>query len=72
MKVTRRAFLKELEFMSLLVEHGTAAQQILFLQQHLDWLPDLVEEAKRLKNSAFYRNLIGLVEAFVAWDAGRL
>lgn len=62
----------ELEFMAVLVEHGTVAQQRLFLQQHLDWLPDLVAAAEALAVPAFYRDLLNLTAGFVGWDAGYL
>ncbi|HEY3368021.1 MAG TPA: molecular chaperone TorD family protein [Symbiobacteriaceae bacterium] len=56
----------ELEFMGLLVRHGTPEQQEQFRRQHLDWLPDLVEDARRREAPPSYIDLLTLVSAAVA------
>lgn len=58
----------ELEFMSLLVETGSAEQQALFRRQHLDWVGELAARANQPDVPPFYRNLLALIAAVVAHD----
>jgi TorA maturation chaperone TorD len=58
----------ELEFLALLVEHGTPAQAAQFLHQHLAWIPDLVRKAEGAGVDGFYGALLPFVAAVVEWD----
>jgi TorA maturation chaperone TorD len=58
----------ELEFLALLIEQGTRAQQEQFLAQHLCWVPDLVARAEAAGVEGFYRAVLQFVAAFLAWD----
>jgi len=55
----------ELEFMAHLVEHSSLGDQIQFLHDHLDWLPDLVQAAAQSQPSPFYTALLQAVRAWV-------
>jgi len=58
----------ELSLMALLVENGSREQQSLFLSQHLDWLPDLLEAADARGIHSLYRDLLVFARDFIAWD----
>ncbi len=55
----------ELELMSILVEKDLEERQGMFLEHHLDWMPDLRQEAEKHQISEFYREVINLAEEFV-------
>lgn len=55
----------ELELMSILVEKDLQNRQKLFLEQHLDWIPDMRKEAEKHQISEFYREVIKLLEKFI-------
>lgn len=55
----------ELELMSILVEKNMEERQKLFLEQHLDWIPDMRKEAENQQISKFYREIIKLLEKFL-------
>jgi TorA maturation chaperone TorD len=44
----------ELEYMSHLCSNGTYQQQKEFLNKHLDWVDELVEEIKQMNDQGFY------------------
>lgn len=62
----------ELEFMALLCEKGSPADQLRFLQDHLDWLDGLAADARAHGIPLFYRAIIDLAAAVVRRDADRL
>ncbi|MFN2364221.1 MAG: molecular chaperone TorD family protein [Halarsenatibacteraceae bacterium] len=55
----------ELEFMSLLIAEDLEEEQKLFLLQHLDWIPDLREEAEEKEISENYLQVIKALEKFI-------
>jgi TorA maturation chaperone TorD len=61
----------ELEFLALLIEHGTPAQEDQFLRQHLSWLPDLVGGAEAAGVDGFYGAALRFAAAVVDWDLRR-
>lgn len=58
----------EMEFLALLIEHGTPAQQERFLAQHLSWVPDLVARAEAAGVEGFYLAVLQFVAAVLGWD----
>ena len=61
----------ELEFAALLLEHHQEEKYALFLAEHLDWLDDLVAEAKQKELPDYYRQLIRLTAQFLAQELRR-
>ncbi len=55
----------ELELMSILVEEDLQERQKLFLEQHLDWIPDMRKKAEEEQISVFYREMISILEEFI-------
>ncbi len=55
----------ELELMSILVEKKLEERQKMFLEHHMDWIPDMRKEAEKKQISQFYREVIRLLEKFV-------
>ncbi len=55
----------ELEFMSLLIEEVSRQHQHQFLNQHLDWIDDLLEEAQNEGLAAFYIDLLEWLLEFI-------
>ncbi|SDM43452.1 TorD/DmsD family molecular chaperone [Halarsenatibacter silvermanii] len=55
----------ELEFMSLLIEEVSRQHQHQFLNQHLDWIDDLLEEAQNEDLAGFYIDLIKWLLEFI-------
>ncbi len=55
----------ELEFMSLLIAEDLKEEQKLFLLHHLDWIPDLREEAEEKEIAAEYFSIIKILEIFL-------
>ena len=62
----------ELEFMGLLVEAAEPAVQLLFISQHLDWLPRLVADAEHKEAPALYLDLFRWIEGFLALERRRV
>jgi len=58
----------ELEFMSLLVEEADASQQRQFINQHLDWLDDLIAKAAEKEVATLYLDLLGWIRDYIASD----
>ena len=54
-----------LEFLSYLLEHGTAEQIRSFISDHFDWLDDFVQELKKADNSLFYVSITQILNKLV-------
>lgn len=54
-----------LEFLSFLVEHGTAGQVQSFISDHFDWLEDFIQELKKSDTSLFYISITQIVNQLV-------
>lgn len=54
-----------LEFLSFLLEHGTADQIHAFISDHFDWLDDFVRELKKADRSLFYVSITQIVNQLV-------
>lgn len=59
----------ELEFLALL--HQTAPQEwiLKFIEDHLDWVPDLKKEMDRADAGPFYRNAVAFVQIFLQHES---
>ena len=57
--------LLELEFLSLLYHSATPEQIQGFIEDHLDWVPDLKERLDRADPHPFYRRVIELINLFL-------
>ena len=55
----------ELEFLGLLYRSGSQGQLLQFIQDHLDWIPDLKTELEKAGPDDFYRNSIQLIHLFM-------
>ena len=55
----------ELEFLAFLYCDGTPEQSRRFIDDHLDWIPDLREEMERARAKPFYRRAVELIDIFV-------
>lgn len=55
----------ELEFLGLLVRAGEREQIERFVEDHLDWIPALLGELKRVEAHPFYQNGVELVRLFL-------
>ncbi len=62
----------ELEFMALLCRRGHPAEQARFLEDHLSWLDDLAQDARRREIPVFYAAVLELAASLVRWDAAHL
>ncbi len=58
----------ELAFMAHLVEHFGPLDQVQFLDDHLDWLPDLLETATAWEPSPFYAAILTATQVWVEQD----
>ncbi len=57
-----------LEYMALLCENGTDEEQRRFLQDHLNWIPELKRLIYDCSESRFYQTVADATAAFVAYD----
>jgi TorA maturation chaperone TorD len=57
-----------LEYMALLCENGTDEEQRQFLQDHLDWIPELKRLIYECSESRFYKTVADATAAFVAYE----
>jgi len=55
----------ELEFLALLYREGTFEQIHRFIEDHLDWIPDLVDAVERADPDPFYKSAIELIHIFL-------
>jgi TorA maturation chaperone TorD len=55
----------ELEFLSYLYRWGTDAQVRVFIADHLDWIPLLKEELKKVHPHPFYSSLLDALDHFL-------
>jgi TorA maturation chaperone TorD len=55
----------ELELLGLLFRVADREQIKRFVEDHLDWIPDLLKELKRVEAHSFYRNGVELVRLFL-------
>lgn len=55
----------ELEFLALLYRDGTIEQGRVFIEDHLDWVPDLREAAAEGDPDSFYTQAIALIDLFL-------
>ena len=61
----------ELEFLSSLYQVATDEQIQGFIEDHLDWIPDLKEEFIRLHAHPFYENAIEILDLFLKSEKKR-
>lgn len=64
--------LLELEFMGILVEQGDLSRQRLFLQEHLNWVEELYDDARCKQIPPYYQQVIGLVCAWLKAESSKL
>jgi TorA maturation chaperone TorD len=62
----------ELEFLSALYGEATDREVRQFIQDHLDWVPQLKEEMIRLRPHPFYLNAAELLDGFLSHERNRL
>jgi len=62
----------ELEFLSYLYRWGTEADIRMFITDHLDWIPLLKEELKKVHPHPFYRSLFEVLDLFLNTERIRL
>ena len=55
----------ELEFLALLYQSASNQQIERFIEDHLDWIPELKEEIDKTSAHPFYRNSIELIHLFL-------
>jgi len=55
----------ELEFLSLLYQSATPEQAQGFIEDHLDWVPDLKERLDQIDSHPFYQRTIELINLFL-------
>ncbi len=55
----------ELEFLAFLYENYSDKELNLFITDHLDWIPDLIEESHKLDIPYFYNVALCAVEQFI-------
>ncbi len=55
----------ELEFLALLYRHGSDEQIQRFIDDHLDWIPDLREAVEQAQPDRFYRSVIAMIDVFL-------
>jgi len=60
--------LLELEFLSLLYQSAMREQIQGFIEEHLDWVPDLKERLERDDAHPFYQSVIELINLFLAHE----
>ncbi|MCX7779679.1 MAG: molecular chaperone TorD family protein [Negativicutes bacterium] len=60
----------ELEFAAMLLEK-TPERFALFLTEHLNWLPDLVQDAEERGIPEYYRQVIKVTAQFLDWELRR-
>jgi len=61
--------LLELEFLSLLYHSATPEQTQGFIEDHLDWVPDLKQRVDQADPHPFYRRAIELINLFLEHEA---
>jgi len=54
-----------LEFLSVLYESYSDTMVCQFMQDHLDWMPDLITRCRELEIAPFYHSVFRLVDAFI-------
>lgn len=62
----------ELEFLSLLYRHAGDREIRRFMEDHLDWIPSLLEQCKRVQAHPFYLSLLELLQLFLKSEKARL
>ncbi len=62
----------ELEFLACLYRWGTDAQVQLFVRDHLDWLPSMLDELEKVRPHSFYRSLMEVLDLFLRTERKRL
>lgn len=62
----------ELEFMGALVEEAEPQMQRTFLEQHLDWVPALIEDAEHKQVPDLYLALLRWIERFLELERARV
>jgi TorA maturation chaperone TorD len=55
----------ELEFLALLYQNGSEERINQFIEDHLDWIPELKREVQKVSPHAFYGNSIELIHLFL-------
>lgn len=55
----------ELEFLALLYQSASHEQIARFIEDHLNWIPELKEEMEKANPHPFYRNAIELIDLFL-------
>ncbi|MCX8117175.1 MAG: molecular chaperone TorD family protein [Desulfobacterota bacterium] len=62
----------ELEFLSFLYRHGREREARRFIEDHLDWIPSLVEMCQSVQAHPFYLSLVELLRLFLDSEKVRL
>lgn len=59
----------ELEFASLLLQRGESDKYAMFLREHLDWVPELAQEAVEKEIPLFYRLVLQALDSFLTAES---
>lgn len=62
----------ELEFVAFLLEHESDECQKIFMKEHLDWIPELYQQAVEKSIPEYYLKLLGISSSFITYDVGIL
>ena len=58
----------ELDFLSFLYDNYEFSHAHMFISEHLDWVPSLIDEAVKSKTDEFYLSVLRVIDDFICFE----